>query len=212
MLRGLLKRPKSRKRPTTAVVVYDMPGAQASDAAAAVKGNEVAIFRPPVLLDARGRTMPGVSKELVAQYLVASTSALADADLGPVTVEWLAQQGRFVKTELTIQAWGQKVEMVHPVAPVSQKLANQFELYIAGMALKVRELHKGHQRFDRANEMLSRASKGMERLRDDDVPHFADAEYLFLQTEIQQARVMSALIPVGEDPAEEVVGTRVAVG
>lgn len=201
---NLFRKP-TRKKTQTAVVVYDVPDASAPGAAA-VKGREVCIFRPPVLLDAAGRTMPGVSKDLVARYLVSTTSALADADLGPVTVEWLEQEGRFVKTEFRIQAWGQCVCVVHPVAPVSQRLANALELYVGGMALKVRELHKGHQRFDRANDMLVRASRGLERLRDDDVPHFADAEYLFLQTEVLRAQVMSALIPVGQAAAEEVVG------
>jgi hypothetical protein len=176
-----------------------------------VKGREVCIWRPPVLLDPQGRTMPGVSKDLVARYLVSTVSALADADLGPVAIEWTAQEGRFVKTRFTIQAWGQEVQIVHPVAPVSQKLANTLELYVAGMALKVRELHKGHQRFDRANEMLARAGRGLERLRDDDTPHFADAEFLFLRTEIFWAQVMSALIPVGQAAAEEVVGTATMV-
>jgi len=208
LFKGLLK--GKRAATSTKVVVYDMPD-ERSPEAAAVKGREVCIFRPPVLLDPRGRTMPGVSKDLVARYLVSTTSALADADLGPVTVEWVAQEGRFVKTELTIQAWGTTVEVVHPVAPVSQKLANSLEMYVAGMALKVRELHKGHQRFDRANDLLGRACKGLERLRDDDIPHFGDAEYLFLQTEIQRAQVMSALVPVGEAEAEQVVGTEAVV-
>ena len=143
---------------------------------------------------------------MIADYLVRTVEALADADLGPVTVEWLQQEGRFIKTQFTIQAWGQQVQVMHPIAPVSQELANALELYVAGMALKVRELHKGHQRFHQANEMLVRAGRGLERLRDDDVPHFADAEYLFLQTEVLRAQVMSALIPVGQAAAEEVVG------
>ena len=207
---NLLRKRKTRAKTQTAVVVYDVPDANAPSAGA-VKGREVAIWRPPVLLDPQGHTMPGVSKQLIARYLVSTTSALADADLGPVTVEWKEQEGRFVKTQFTIQAWGQQVQVVHPVAPVSQRLANALELYVAGMALKVRELHKGHQRFDRANEMLVRASRGLERLRDDEVPHFADSEYLFLQTEVLRAQVMSALIPVGQAAAEEVVGTATMV-
>jgi len=208
-LRGLLGGSKG-KRPGTKVVVYDVPQPGAASAAA-VNGREVAIFQPPVILDAQGRTLPGVSKDLVARYLVSTTAALADADLGPVIVEWCEQQGRFVNTRLTIQAWGQVVEIVHPVAPVSQKLANMWEVYKSGVALKVRELHKGHQRFGEANALIERACAGLDRLRDDDTPHFSGAEFLFLQTGFHRARVMSALIPVDQAAAEEVVGTQAHV-
>lgn len=207
--RGLLGQPK-REKPGTKVIVYDVPQAESAEAAA-VKGREVAIFRPPVLLDPQGRTLPGVSKDLIAQYLVQMTAALADADLGPVTVEWVEQMGRFVDTRFTIMAWGQTVEIVHPVAPISQRLANAWEIYMGGAALKVRELHKGHQRFDEANGMIKQASRRLEQLRDDDVPHFSDAEYLFLQAQFRRAQVMSALIPVSGAAAEEVVGTSAQV-
>jgi hypothetical protein len=207
---NLLRKPKKKAAAQTAVVVYDVPDANAPNAAA-VKGREVAIWRPPVMLDPQGRTMPGVSKDLVAHYLVNTVKVLADADLGPVTVEWMAQEGRFVKTQFTIQAWGQQVQVVHPVAPVSQELADALKLYVTGIALKIRELHRGHQKFGRANDMLARASRGLTRLRDADRPHFGDAEFLFLQTEIFRAQVVSALIPVGQAAAEEVVGEAMLV-
>jgi len=202
---------RGRKRQQTQVIVYDLPNEDQPPAAAAIKGNQVAIWRPPVLLDSQGRTRPGVSKDLVARYLVNTTAALAEADLGPVTVEWRAQEGRFVETAFQIHAWGQEVEIVHPIASVSQKLANAWDVYKSGVALKVRELHKGHQRFGEANGLIRRASRTLERLRDDDVPHFSDAEYLFLQTAFQRAQVMSALIPVSEVEPQEVVGTTAEV-
>ena len=205
LFRKLLKGPKKVKT-QTAVVVYDVPDRPDAPGAAAVKGREVCIFRPPVLLDAAGRTMPGVSKVLVARYLVATTAALTESDLGPVVVEWKEQEGRFVTTCFTIEAWGQKIEIVHPVAAVSQKLANAWDTYKCGIALKTRELHKGHQRFGMANRMIGAASEKLEQLRDDDVPHFSDGEYLFLQAAMYQAKVLSALIPVGQAEAEEVVG------
>jgi hypothetical protein len=205
---GLLREPKHKQG--TKVIVYDVPQADRAEAAA-VKGREVAIFRPPVLLDPQGRTLPGISKDLIAQYLVQMTAALAETDLGPVTVEWVQQQGRFVNTRFMILAWGQMVEIVHPVAPVSQRLANAWEIYKGGIALKVRELHKGHQHFDEANGMIGQACRRLEQLRDDDVPHFSDAEYLFLQAEFQRARVMSALVPVSDHAVEEVVGTHASV-
>ena len=210
MLNLPLFKKKPRPQPHTQIVVYDLPPDD-HQPAAAVKDNQVAIWRPPVLLDAHGRTRPGVSKELVARYLVTTTAALAEADLGPVTVEWRAQEGRFVDTAFTVHAWGHEIEIVHPIAPVSQKLANTWETYKAGVALKVRELHKGHQHFDDANAMIRRASRNLERLRDDRVPHFTDAEYLFLQTAFQRAIVLSALLPVGEAQPEPVVGTTAEV-
>jgi hypothetical protein len=205
------KRRGSAKKRNTSVVVYDLPASDAGGAGAAVRGREVAIFRPPVMLDPQGRTLPGVSKDLVARHLVSTTAALADADLGPVTVEWKAQEGRFMEATFTIQAWGQSVDIVHPIAPVSQKLANAWEMYKSGVALKVRELHKGHQRFGQANDLIRRASRQLEKLRDDDLPHFNDAEYLFLQTGFQHAIVMSALVPVGKAEPEAVIGTRASV-
>jgi hypothetical protein len=51
----------------------------------------------------------------------------------------------------------------------------------------------------------------LERLRDDDVPHFNDAEYLFLQAGFQHAIVMSALVPVGKAESEVVIGTMASV-
>ena len=207
---NLLRRPKKKATRQTAVVVYDVPDEHAP-AGAAVKGREVCIFRPPVLLDAAGRTMPGVSRDLIADYLVRTVEALADADLGPVTVEWLQQEGRFIKTQFTIQAWGQQVQVMHPIAPVSQELANALKIYVAAMALKIKELHKGHQNFGQANKTLERASVRLKQMRDDKMPHFTDGEYLFVQTEIMRARVMSALIQVGQAVAEEVVGTATMV-
>jgi len=196
----------------TAIKVYDIPQRADQPGAAAVQGTEVAIWRPPVMLDMNGRSVPGVSKELIARYLVQTTAALAESDLGPVSVEWKEQVGRFVETEFTVHAWGQQVEIVHPVAPVSQDLANAWEIYKGGMATKVRELHKGHQKFDAANRMLDLAVRRLEQLRDSNTPQFSDAEFLFLQAAMMQARVLSALIPVSEVEAEEVVGTGMRVG
>lgn len=193
------------------IILYDLEEGDKMTSVAAIKGNEVSIFRPPVMLSPDGKTMPGVSKDLVARYLVATTAALADADLGAVTVEWRAQEGRFCETAFHIPTWGTTIEIVHPIAPVSQSLANAWEVYKGGIALKARELHKGHQRFGDANALIARAMRGVEKLRDDDVPHFSDSEYLFLQTSFQKALVMSALLPDSGTQPEQVTGTRASV-
>jgi len=193
------------------VQVFDLEPLPEYQGDGAVKGRQVALWRPPVMLDTAGRTMPGVSKELVARYLVATTSALAQAELGPVTVEWKGQEGRFAVTTLTVHAWGQAVDVLLPVATISQKLANALEHYRAGMANKVRELHKGHQSFDEANAAIRRALRQVEKLRDDTTPHYNDAEFLFIQAHLSDALVMSALVPVSDQAPEDVFGTDVTL-
>jgi hypothetical protein len=170
----------------------------------AVRGREVAIWRPPVLLDVNGRSMAGVSKALVADYLVATTSALAQSDLGPVTVTWKEQEGRFATVMMDIHAWGQSVTIMHPISLISQELADAMQHYTAGMANKVRQLHKGHQNLDEANRQIRQCMRRVERLRDDDRPHFNDAEYLFVMAQLNRALTLTALIPVSETPAEDV--------
>jgi hypothetical protein len=193
------------------VKVFDLAPLPEYRGDGAVRGREVALWRPPIMLDRAGRTMQGVSKDLVAGYLVAMTNALAKADLGPVTVTWKAQEGRFATTTLTIHAWNAEVDVLHPVAVVSQKLANALEHYRAGMALKCRELHKGHQDFEASNQMLRRAAIEIEKLRDDTMPHFADNEFLFIQANLSKALTLSALLPVSEGGAEQAIGTNVTI-
>jgi hypothetical protein len=194
------------------VEVYDLEPLPEYTGDGAVKGRQVALWRPPVMLDQAGRTMPGVSKELIAQYLVATTSALARQDLGPVTVEWGEQQGRFATTELTIHAWGQAITIMHPIATISQDMANALEHYRAGMAHKVRELHKGHQDMSDANASIRRAMRQVEKLRDDNIVHFSDAEYLFVQANLSQSLTMSALVPVSDQEPEDVFKDFVVIG
>jgi hypothetical protein len=169
-----------------------------------VKGRSVQLWRPPVQLSLDGKTQHGVSRELIAGYLVAVTAALAQTDLGEVTVEWQKQVGRFVTVRLDIRSWGQSITVMHPIAIVTQDIANVFDMYAAGIAWKVRELHKGHQRLDQANQMIRRAMSKLEKLRDDDRPHVNDAEYLFVMTQFQKALALSALIPVADAPPEDV--------
>jgi hypothetical protein len=196
---------------TRPVRVYDLEPLPEYRGDGAVRGREMALWRPPVMLDTKGRTMPGVSKDLIAQYLVATTSALARSNLGPITVEWKSQEGRFATAALTIHAWGQAIDILHPVAIISQELANALEHYRAGMANKVRELHRGHQTFDEANGQIRRALREVEKLRDDRSPHFNDAEFLFIQASLSQALVLSALVPVADRPPEQTIGSSVTV-
>lgn len=202
---------RKKKKPTTNIAIYDIPPPAGQKGDAGVKGNTVAIWRPPVNLGPDGRTPLGVSKQLIARYLVATTAAMANTNIGPVTVEWKAQQGRFVLAGFNIHAWNQQVDVVHPIAPISQDLANAWELYHSGMALKVRQIHKGHQRYDQANTLIRRAARRLMQLRDDDTVHFNDAEFLFLTAALGDAVVLSALVPVGDAQPEQVLGTSAKV-
>jgi hypothetical protein len=176
-----------------------------------VRGRSVQLWRPPVMFDAEGRTMPGVTRDLVAQYLVSSVSAITRTNVGPVSVEWVKQQGRFVTTHLMIHAWGQGVTVLHPVGIVSRELKHTHETYMGGMALKVRELHKGNQDFAEANRLIATALGKVHALRDDDTPHFNDAEFLFVVSGMTEGLTLSALIPVAKNGAEQAIGTRLTV-
>ncbi len=198
-----------RKKRDTNVTIYD--GREAHQEAGLVAGRNVTLYRPPVQLDANGHSMPGVNKDLIGRYLVSTISMLAETNVGQVTVDWRAQQGRFVLTRFTIHAWDQFIDVLHPVAVVSQEVANIMDVYRAGISFKARELHKGHQEFTQANRLLRRAYAGMVRLHDDDITHVNDAEYLFILASLQEALVLSALVPVAPGEPEQVVGTRLVV-
>lgn len=204
-------KPKSETSELSVVLYDNVPGSEQMSVDGAVKGREVAIFRPPVMLDQQGKSMPGVSNSLIARYLQASISALIQSDMGETTIEWGEMQGRFCETIFHVHTWGQDISLVHPIAPVSQELANNWDMYKAGVALKARELHKGHQRFGEANTMIQRAARNLDTLRDDEMPHMTDAEYLFLQSAFHKALVMSALLPNTAVQPEAVAGTSAMV-
>lgn len=171
---------------------------------AAIKGKQVALWRPPHMIAPSGQTAPGVSKELIADYLVASTSAAIGSSMGPVTVKWDEQEGRFATVIVHVHAWNQQVKMLVPVGIVSQKLAAVVEQYREGLGTKVQELHKGRQMFGPANEQLARAMRALEHLRDDKDPQFSDQEYMFVAAAIGKALNLSAFIPVGKTPPENI--------
>jgi hypothetical protein len=49
----------------------------------------------------------------------------------------------------------------------------------------------------------------VEKLRDDAIPHFNDAEFLFIQANLSKASVMSALLPVSDQAPEDVFASAV---
>ncbi len=175
----------------------------------AINGRQVALWRPPVMLDAAGKTLPGVSLDLVAQYLVASTALMADTELGPVSIEWKEQVSRFVSVQMTVHAWGQSLEMLQPISIISQEMADVMDIYMSGVAQKVQELHKGHQSYSEANQTIRIAMRKVEKLRDHRRPHFNDAEFLFLMAGFGRALTMSALIPVSEIGPDQALGQSV---
>ena len=131
--------------------------------------------------------------------------------LGPVTVTWKANKGRFVITGFNIHAWNYDVDILHPIGIISQPLANVWDLYKDGIALKLQQMHRGHAVYDKANAKIRRALRMLELLRDAPQPHFSDAEFIFLVAAMQSSLVLSAMVPVGNTPAEQVFNTSTKV-
>lgn len=178
---------------------------------AQVQGNAVALYRPPVVLDAQGRTAPGITRELVANYLAATVARMTDVQLGPVNVQWLEAQGRFVLASYQVPTFNVSFEVAHPTGVIDQCVANVLDQYMAGICLKVLEMMKGHQRYDNANHLIRRAHRRLETLRDVAPPVLTTPEYLFLDTQFSKALVLSALPHLPEGGGEPVVGQMATV-
>jgi len=206
---GFLDWLKPKKERGTAVTVYNLEDrAQPGDGDVMVNGKrrEVALFRPPVVLGQDGGTLPGVDRQLVATYLVATTGMLAEVDLGPVRVDWRGRVGRFATASINMESWGQSLTVLMPVHVISHELETIMEMYRNALCLKARQIHRGHQDYRQANQVLRRAAKQLEKLRDADAPHFTDAEYLFVAANIAQGQVMNALVPLPVGDGEPIIG------
>lgn len=206
----LLGRRKAAKRNVPAVIDRSAEAAGV-DYDAQVRGNTVALYRPPVILDAQGRTAPGVSRELVGRYLAATVARMTDVQLGPVNVQWLEAQGRFVRASYQVPTFDVSFEVVHPAGIVDQCVADVLDQYMAGVCFKVLEMMKGHQRYDAPNRLIRRAHQRLETLRDVSPPVLTTPEYLFLDAQVSQALVLSALPHLPAGGGEQVVGEVEAV-
>jgi len=198
-----------RRKQNTAVTIYDREGlADGVNGDLYVNGKrrEVAMYRPPVVLGQDGESLPGVDRQLVATYLVATTGMLADVDLGPVRVDWKGRVGRFATASLNMETWGQSVTVMMPVHVVSTQIEGIMAQYQEAVSEKARQIHKGHQDYSRPNAILRRAAKQLERLRDEPAPHLTDPEYLFVAANLAQAQVMNALVPLPVGDGEQVIG------
>ncbi len=197
-------------RNTQAVTVYNYEGKNDLGIGAdlMVNGNkrQVAMFRPPVVLGPDGESLPGVDRQLVANYLVSTTGMLAEVDLGPVRVDWGQRVGRFATASMNMETWGQSVTVMMPVHVVSSEIETIMQMYQEAVTLKAQEIHRGHQDYSKPNQVLRRAAKQLEKLRDSRHPHFTDAEYLFLAGNLGQAQVMNALVPLPVGDGETVIG------
>ncbi len=196
-------------QPTRLDYVTPAPDAQGSGLVSA-RNRYVQIWRPLTLLAEDGQTMPGISNELVAGYMVSTVTRMVGTNLGPVSVDWREMHGRFVATAFTIRAWNQSIEIVHPVAPVSGALKQVFDLYLLGIAEKAKELHKAEQNYGPANDKIHRALEMLDELRNDSVPHYNDEEALFVARVMVNGLTLNALIPVSkEDQSEATLHTTV---
>jgi len=203
-------------RKTKDVVVYDYEDSKDAlgiEADVVVNGHrrEVALFRPPVVLGAEGESLPGVDRQLVANYLVATTGMLAEVDLGPVRVDWQHRVGRFATASVNMEAWGQSLTVLMPVHIVSTQLEGILKMCQEATCLKAQQIHRGHQDYSKPNRILRRAARKLEELRDAHAPHFTDAEYLFVAGNIAQAQVMNALVPLPVGEGERVIGESASV-
>lgn len=193
----------------TAIVVHNLEGRETGingDLVVNGRKREVAMFRPPVVLGPDGESLPGVDRQLVATYLVATTGMLAEVDLGPVRVDWQGRVGRFATATLNMETWGQSVTVMMPVHVISADLETIMQMYQEATCAKAQEIHKGHQDYTKPNAILRRAAKQLQKLRDASSPHFTDAEYLFLAGNIGKAQVMNALVPLPVGEGEQVIG------
>lgn len=179
---------------------------------AQVSGGTVALYRPPVVLDAAGKTAPGVSRDLVARYLAGTVARMTDVSMGPVNVQWKEATGRFVLAAYQVPTFDVGFEVVHPAGVIDQTVAATMDLYLAGTCLKVLEMMKGHQRYDRANGMIRSAHRRLEGLRDVATPVLTTPEYLFLDAHLSAALVLSALPHLPTGGGEAVIGTTASVG
>lgn len=205
----LAKLTGGKKKDRRAITIYNREGHDdgiAGDVLVNGKRREVAMFRPPVVLGPDGESLPGVDRQLVATYLVATTGMLAEVDLGPVRVDWKDRVGRFATATLNLETWGQSLTVMMPVHVISQQLEGIMAMYQEAVSEKARQIHKGHQDYSRPNQMLRRAAQRLEKLRDEPQPHFTDAEYLFVAGSLAHAQVMNALVPLPVGDGEAVIG------
>jgi len=194
------------------VKVYDLEGQETGTDMVVHSGKrEVAMFRPPIVLGPTGETLPGIDKQLVANYMVATTGMLAEVDLGPVQVNWQSRVGRFATASINMESWGQSLTVLMPVHVISHSLEQIMRMYQNAICLKAKQIHRGHQDYREANQVLHRASRQLEKLRDADAPHFTDAEYLFVATAIAGAQVMNALVPILVGNGEPLIGESATV-
>ena len=203
---------------TAEITILDLEGRSAEfgmpDDAGALYNQEqrqLALFRPPVTLDNAGHSAPDVDRQLIADYMSTQIGHMADMDLGPVRIDWKGRKGRFVAAYLHMVTWQQGFTVILPVQVVSVRVEQIYKLYQQAMALKVQEMHKGHQDHSRANALLDTAARHLERLRDDGHPHLTDAEYMFLSAAIRRAKIVNELLPMPVGGEEEILGTTATV-
>lgn len=206
---SFLSKLAGNKKNGHAITIYNREGRDdgvSGDVLVNGRHRQIVMYRPPVVLGEDGETLPGVDRQVVANYLVATTGMLSNVDLGPVRVDWKGRSGRFAAAELHMETWGQSLTVVLPVHVISQELNGVMEMYQRAVCLKAREIHRGHQDYSEPNNLLQKAFGKLERLRDADAPHFTDGEFLFLAGQLGSAMVMNALVPLPQAEGETVIG------
>lgn len=181
-----------------AVVRY-VPPAEAggkADGPIQVRGREVVLFRPELVIDENGNTLPGVDRQLACNYLVGNLSLMLRERAAGASVDFVGAVGRFATARYTLPSWGVSLDVCQPVNLVTGDVSRTFDDYHAGLARKVREMRKGVQQFGEANAQIERALMRWQRLRNADQAHVNDPEWLYVKTALVNALVLNALVPV----------------
>ena len=161
---------------------------------AQVKRREISIYRPPTALSLEGHAQAGISKELFAHYLVAVVEQQTGAEIPSADVTFGEAVGRFATVDMTMPQWGSTLTFMIPIGMITKEIKDALDVYMAGLALKVGQTHRGHQNHTNANQLFDTALRRFQALRDDQIPHFQmDAEYLFLVAQCQRAKKINPL-------------------
>lgn len=190
--------------PTVTYMSSDESLAGTPDAVVTARTRSVEVYRPPTMLTPDGHAGAGIDKELFAHYLVSVVEKAVGGDIGPADVTFGKVVGRFASVDMTLTMWAQVLNFMIPIGMISREIKDGLDNYMAGLALKVGQAHRGHQDHTEASRLFDKAERIFERLRNDAVPHYAsDAEYMFLVSQCQKARRYSPLADLA--PTEQIM-------
>lgn len=176
----------------TPTIVPAEAGSDGPDAT--VNRRQIQMYRPPTVLDGQGHAGPGIDQELFAHYLVYSVERATGANIEGADITFTGTQGRFAGVDMTLHQWRSQLHFIVPIGMISREMKEALDLYMAGLALKAGQAHRGHQDHTQANQLFDQAQRKLEALRNDPMAHYqTDAEYMFLVAACQAAKKAAVL-------------------